>query len=367
MEGMAEVVVERASLRQSKKNAKAAKSLTEKYIRDMKALGKGEEQFVVISTSCHDKTLNYQSTSTSFEDYIKSKVDYAELESLFYEVIAEQGRLLTLPPKPIRDMDFKPAKIFTQSMMKEFAVLTNRPNCRPGFINPDMRPSWWPTSIPWQDRVLQVGRKKDDFLLIIRACFSYFKVQSHLIGYPVTPPVTEEDLGSTDETQDPSQDELVDEETDHAGEYENEISDPNEIEEHIYEENNEFDPDDFPDSSYEDESGQRYEENLVTNVDTPYETQSDVDGQTLTVLQPMALPQHDGDSNTHTYLAPRQQTSRIQETVETPLSEVHAPESAYLVPPRVHFPRSRASPRVRFPRTRTPYQTRSRRNTVPRD
>ena len=207
MEGMAEVVVERASLRQSKKNAKAAKSLVEKFIQDMKALGKGEEQFLVISTSCHDKTLNYQSTSTSFEDYIKSKVDYAELESLFYEVIAEQGRLLTLPPKPIQDMDFKPAKIFTQSMMKEFAVLTNRPNCRPGFINPDMRPSWWPTSIPWQDRVLQVGRKKDDFLLIIRACFSYFKVQSHLIGYPVTPPVTEEDLGSTDETQDPSQDE----------------------------------------------------------------------------------------------------------------------------------------------------------------
>ena len=107
------------------------------------------------------------------------------------QVIAEQGRLLTLPPKPIQDMDFKPAKIFTQSMMKEFAVLTNRPMGRPGFINPDMRPSWWPTSIPWEDRVLQLGRKKDDFLLIIRACFSYFKVQSHLIGYPVTPPVTE--------------------------------------------------------------------------------------------------------------------------------------------------------------------------------
>ena len=86
-------------------------------------------------------------------------------------------------------MHQRPLRTFVTRMMNQYATITKKPKNKPGYNQPDMKPSWWPSTSEWYHPKGTIQYANLDSLrAIVRHCFNHFGIQSDFV-----PPLEEHD------------------------------------------------------------------------------------------------------------------------------------------------------------------------------
>ena len=136
---------------------------------------------VVVYTDNDMNRFEYFSNNQALLEAVQNNLDANQLSSVFVNERRELGLLLSLPEQPIEALTHEVLKAFTVLMMYQYACLSKKPQGKPGYNKPEMKPIWWPIGVIWQANAIQLvnlAGLKD----IVRACFRHFEVQSELIA-----------------------------------------------------------------------------------------------------------------------------------------------------------------------------------------
>ena len=121
----------------------------------------------------------YMHNNQHLLEAIQNGLHQQDLTNFFAAQRKQMGTYLLRPDQSIHSMNKKQLRLFTRTMMKQYALLNKRTT--PCYNDPDMKPTWWPEMAEWTDSAIDKNNMKA-LVQIVKACFKHYEVECNNVN-----------------------------------------------------------------------------------------------------------------------------------------------------------------------------------------
>ena len=145
---------------------------------------------ISIYTDGETNSFKFFTNNSAFCEQVKALLPQHLFNNFF---VNDTTTFFSHPEEPIMTMHQRPLRSFVTRMMNQYAIITKKPKNKPGYNQPEMKPSWWPSTSEWYHPKGTIQYANVDSLrAIVRHCFNHFGIQSDFV-----PPLEDQEHDSS--------------------------------------------------------------------------------------------------------------------------------------------------------------------------